>query len=241
MITLWQQHSFRHGGMAFCLASFFGIGIAQWLPTFFIRSYGMEISEIGAWFALTWGVGGMLGTYLGGALVSRYAVHKEALQMRVLALICGICGTMYVMVYLSANKYSAVAFMAIIATLFAMFTASVFSMIQSLVTDRMRSVALAVTFLLANLIGFGFGPVAVGVISDLLAPRFGQESLRYALMLFSPSYLWLAYHYWKAGSTIENDIRQVELNEENMEPKEIRFEAMSMASESGRLSDVKKL
>ena len=211
LTTLWQQHSFRQIVTAFCLASFFGIGVVQWLPTFFIRSHGMEIGELGFWFAFAWGLCGMFGTYLGGALATRYAANKEALQMRVLAVLCVLSGSLYVMVYLLPNQYVALAFMSIIAALFAMFNGPVFSMIQSLVNDRMRSVALALTFLFANLIGFGLGPVAVGVLSDLLAPKFGQESLRYALTLFSPGYLWLAYHYWQAGNTIEADIRRVEL------------------------------
>ena len=61
------------------------------------------------------------------------------------------------------------------------------------------------------------GPLAAGVISDLLTPMFGQESLRYALVLFSPGYLWVAYYYWKAGDTIEEDIRRVESEIGSME------------------------
>ena len=87
----------------------------------------------------------------------------------------------------------------------------IFSAIQSLVSDRMRSVTLALIFLLANLIGLGFGPLVVGALSDLLAPAFGQESLRYALAAFAPGLAWVAIFYWKASNTIEADIRAVEL------------------------------
>ena len=94
---------------------------------------------------------------------------------------------------------------------------AIFATIQSLVNDRMRSVALALIFLLANLIGLGLGPIAVGMLSDLLAPMFGQESLRYALVLFSPGLLWVAFHYWKAANTVEDDIRRVESGIESTE------------------------
>ena len=74
----------------------------------------------------------------------------------------------------------------------------------------MRAVALAFIFLLSNLLGLGIGPMAVGILSDLLEPSMGGESLRYALLLLMPTYLWCAFHCWKAASTIEQDIRGIE-------------------------------
>lgn len=208
--TLWQQCAFRHIVIAFCVSYFFSMGITVWVPTFFRRSHGMETGELGIWLALAWGVCGLFGTYLGGELTSRYAAHKEALQMRAVAFVFVLWGLLYVMVYLSSHKYVALAFMAASGFVIALTNGPVFSAIQSLVNGRMRSVAIALVFLLANLIGLGLGPLAVGALSDLLMPMFGEESLRYALVLLLPGFLWVAYHYWKAANTIEADIRRVE-------------------------------
>mgnify|MGYP003915889399 CR=1 FL=1 len=210
--TLGRQRTFRCIVMAFCATYFFGYGIIQWMPTFFIRSHGMEIGEVGTWFALAWGLFGFLGTYLGGLFASRYAAGKEALQMRGCALVLIVCCLLYVMFYLASNKYQAIALMAVLALMFALINGPIFSSIQSLVNDRMRSTAIALIFLLANLIGSGLGPLAVGALSDLLAPIYGQESLRYASLLFAPGYMWVAFYYWKASKTIEADIRAVELH-----------------------------
>lgn len=208
--TLWNQRSLRHIVTAFCVAYFFFAGIVQWLPTFFIRSHAMETGELGIWFAFSWGVCAVLGGYLGGALTSRYAAHQEGIQMRAVALVFVVWGGLYVMVFLSSNKYQALVFMAATGMVSALTTGPIFSAIQSLVNERMRSVAIALTFLLANFIGLGLGPLLVGWISDLLAPMYGQESLRYASVLFTPGVLWVSYHYWKAAATIENDIRRNE-------------------------------
>lgn len=43
---------------------------------------------------------------------------------------------------------------------------------------RMRAMASAVLFLIANLIGLGLGPQAVGLLNDLLAGLFGAEAVR---------------------------------------------------------------
>jgi len=155
--TLWQQRSFRHIAVAFCVAYFFGMGTSVWLPTFFIRSHGMETGELGTWLALIWGICGLFGTYLGGVLASHYATGKEALQMRSVAIIMVLSGLFYASTYLSSNKYAAFSLLSIGVIIGSLANGPVFSVIQSLVNDRMRSVAIALIFLMANLIGFGLG------------------------------------------------------------------------------------
>jgi hypothetical protein len=49
----------------------------------------------------------------------------------------------------------------------------------------MRAMGSAVLFLILNLIGLGLGPLFVGVVSDLLAPTYGVDSLRYSLGITS--------------------------------------------------------
>lgn len=50
----------------------------------------------------------------------------------------------------------------------------------SLVPDRMRATASAVLLCL-TIVGASVGPLVVGWLSDLLAPEFGVQSLRFAL------------------------------------------------------------
>ena len=233
--TLWRQQTYRRIVKASCVSSFFGMGISLWLPTFFMRSHDMEVGEVGTWFAFIWGVCGLLGNYLGGFLATRYAAGKEALQMRSMAVVFALGGFLYAVVYLSSNMYTAMAFLAMTAFLISSIYGPVFSALQSLVSERMRSVALALILLFSQLIGFGLGPVLAGVLSDLLAPTFGQESLRYALVLFSPGYLWVAYYYWKAAETIEGDIRRADLGERSIEAKVVKFEIGESELSSGRI------
>ena len=57
----------------------------------------------------------------------------------------------------------------------------------------------AITLLVINLVGLGLGPTLIGVISDVLRPSFGEESLRYAMFTFSAATPWALWHYWRAG------------------------------------------
>ncbi len=212
LATLWQQNTFRYITIGFCVSYFFSAGTGIWLPTFFIRSHGMTIGELATWLTLAVGVGGLIGTYLGGFLASRYAAGKEGLQLKVVGFLNAFVGLLFIMVYLSSNKYIALALYTAAMIFLHMCSAPAFAVIQSVIDERMRSTALAIKFLLANLIGLGLGPLATGVLSDFLAPRFGNDSLRYSLILFQPGLLWMMYYYWKAGNNVEADIRNVSLS-----------------------------
>ena len=74
---IWQLPALRHLFMSFCLGNFFIMGTTQWLGVFFMRSHGMQATELGAWLALIWGVFGMLGNYIGGYVAMRYAPNNE--------------------------------------------------------------------------------------------------------------------------------------------------------------------
>lgn len=208
--TLWQQRTFRHIFIAFCISYFFSMGTSQWLATYFIRSHDMGMTELGTWLAISWGGFGFVGNYLGGHWTTAYLAHKEKWQMRAVALLSITYGALSVGVYLVEDKTLALVFLSLSAFFISTTNGAVFSALQSLVSDRMRAMTIAVLFLFANLIGFGLGPLALGITSDLLNPILGQESLRYALALSCPGLLWVAFHYWQAAKTIEADIREVE-------------------------------
>ena len=74
----------------------------------------------------------------------------------------------------------------------------------------MRAVAASITMLSVNLVGLGLGPTLIGVLSDVFAPRFGEESLRYALMVVGMLITLSAYFFFRAAATVEEDIKAVD-------------------------------
>ena len=211
LAVMWRGRAFRHLVMAYCLVNYLWLGTGIWLPTFFIRSHGMTTAELGLWFGLGVGVGGLLFTYLGGYLATRYAANQEAIQMKGVACLLILCGFVCIPWWLTGNQTIALVLtLVVFAGILPMLNAPLYAAVQNLVEERMRAVALALILMLANLIGLGFGSLAIGVISDLLAPSYGQESLRYSLLLITPGYFWCAYHVWKMSHTIEDDIQTIE-------------------------------
>jgi hypothetical protein len=72
----------------------------------------------------------------------------------------------------------------------------------------MRAVASASLLFVINIIGLGLGPQVVGVLSDLLEPRFGVLSLRWALAgVAVVMSLWAGFHYLLAARTLRQDLK----------------------------------
>jgi len=53
------------------------------------------------------------------------------------------------------------------------YLAPTFAMVQQLVPVQMRAVAAAICLFLLNIIGMGFGPQGVGILSDYLSADYG--------------------------------------------------------------------
>ncbi len=91
-----------------------------------------------------------------------------------------------------------------------MYLAPNLALAHSLVGLRMRAMASAVLFFVLNIIGLGFGPLVVGLISDLLEPMVGNDNVRYALILVvSIVNIWCVFHYWMASRSVRDDLKEV--------------------------------
>ena len=101
--------------------------------------------------------------------------------------------------YASSNPYVAVPLYWLSLLFVSSYLGPSFALIQGLAPLRMRALWAAVTLLVINLVGLGLGPTAIGVISDLLRPAFGEDSLRYAMLTFAAATPWALWHYWRAG------------------------------------------
>ena len=179
--ALWQRRSFRWMSLGGALHAFVGYGVGYFIPPFFIRSHDFTRGEIGE--ALFWlGIPGMLGTFLGGWLGDRLASRdvRWYLWLPGLATLASVPFAFWV--YTNDDPWAALWVYAIPVFLGSYYLGPTFSMTQSLVGIRMRALASSILLFILNLIGLGLGPVFVGAISDFLAPEYGSESLRIALV-----------------------------------------------------------
>jgi len=128
--------------------------------------------------------------------------------MKARAVAVAVSGSCAAVIYISCALHLSFALLTLIAAVNYGTAGPLFATIQTIVPERARASAVAVTYLFTNLIGMGLGPLAVGVLSDLFRPAVGDASLRYALLLLCPGYLWAAWHIWRAGLTVKQYLKE---------------------------------
>lgn len=206
---MWKVRSIRHVVIGSSLGGFVGYGFVLWMPSFLVRSHGLSPSEVGLTLALMAGVIGGLGTFTAGRLADVLARRDERWRLWLVAI--GKAGYVpfLALVFLVDDFWLAISLYTIPAFFSGFYLAPTFAIIQSLVGLRMRALASSITLFILNIIGLGFGPQLVGVLSDYFAPAYGSESLRMALFVLTFLNLWCALHYYLAARTLRQDLARI--------------------------------
>ena len=176
-----KSPSWPYLGLGASLIAIPGYGILMWGFEFFARIHGLSPVEIGQWMALVVGLGGCLGTLLGGFLADTLGRKKPALGLIVPAAFT-FAGMPLTIAFLlvESSALSLASFFAAYVLL-NVYIPAVFSVNHSLVRLHMRATASAIVLFVVNIVGAGAGPFIVGWLSDYYAPIHAAESIRYAL------------------------------------------------------------
>jgi len=204
---LWKLPAFRHLSVASAFMAFAGYGLANWTPTFLVRVHGMGTGEIGTWLGILTGVFGASGAFLGGWLTDRMgaADARWVLWVPALGALAGLPFVGFLLFWPDPHQALLLSIPSTVAG--AMWLGPTFSMTQTLARLRMRSVASAILLFIINIIGLGLGPLAVGLIADLLTPRFGDEAVRWSLAAtVLVMTVWASVHYVLGARTVRVDL-----------------------------------
>ena len=205
--TLWSCRSFRHIAAGAALNAFATYSTSSWIASFMIRSHGLSTGEIGTWLAAILGFGGAVGVFFGSYIAERLALKDIRWYVWLPSLAGFMCTPFLVATYLVNDPYHSFFLQIVPGILFNVYLGNALAMTHGLVGLRMRALSSAVLFFILNIIGLGLGPWLVGILSDTLAPSFGIESLRYAMVfLIPPVMCWSALHFYFGGRTLANDL-----------------------------------
>ncbi|MCH2097639.1 MAG: MFS transporter [Pseudomonadales bacterium] len=206
---LLARRSFIHMAVGGGLAAFSGYGLITFAAAFFARTHGMSSGELGTYLGLIFGIPGGIGIALGGRLADHFGEKDTRWFLWVVAVALAVLVPFGVMVFVVNDGLTAMACLVLPVMLGNFYQATTFAQTQTLVGLNMRSVASAILLFTLNIIGLALGPSAVGILSDLLAPTYGDDSLRWALMICGFGNLWAAFHYWRAGIHFPGDLKRV--------------------------------
>jgi predicted MFS family arabinose efflux permease len=201
------RRSFLHMALAGALHAFYGYGAGAFNPAFLERVHALTPLEIGAWLGGIAATTGVAGTFLGGWLTDRLSARDNRWYAWLPGWGSVLVVPFVVLFYLWDDGREALALAALPAIMAGLYIGPTFAMAQALVPPPMRAQAAAVLLFILNMIGMGLGPQFVGLLSDLLVPRFGVESIRWSLLVtIVIGALWSAVHYFLAARTLREDL-----------------------------------
>jgi MFS family permease len=178
-----------------------------WAPTFLLRSHNVELAKVGALVGPPAVLGGIAGGVLAGILATRLiqrSGHRWAgLIVPIIAL--PLAAPAYALFLFAPALPAVLVGIAAMNFLLASSLGPCVALAVSLVPANQRGVTSTLMLIVQNVLAFALGPLLIGVVSDRIAPSFGQESLRYALTLLLAAplaaslMLWLARRRIRAG------------------------------------------
>jgi MFS family permease len=180
---LYSTKTFVYLALGSALNVFCIYGLINWAPSFLQRLHGMKNSEAGAVLGLIYGIGGAIGSFTGGLLTDHFGKKDKRWYLKVPAYAIIIVIPFAAGAIFLQDTFFSLTCLALCASLQGIYLGPSLAVAHSLVPASMRALTSAIFFLMINLIGLGFGPLVVGVISDLLKPSLGNESLRWAMSI----------------------------------------------------------
>ncbi|MEZ5498441.1 MAG: MFS transporter [Steroidobacteraceae bacterium] len=201
--------AFRH----ICLGNGFyaavWLGVVQWLPSFYSRSFELGVARVGFLLAMVLGFSQLLGMLASG-LVTDVATRRNARWYALVSAYGVLISTpAFLLVFLASAQWVSLAAAFFAFMLGVMQGPACFAAVQALAPPAMRATAAAILLLMTNLIGGIAGTPAAGIVSDLLRPVYGVDSLRYALLSVALLFgAWAALHYFLASRTLGQELAE---------------------------------
>jgi len=197
-----------------------GYGVAGWLPLFFMRSFDLTLKQTSWYYSGIALIGGLSGIWLGGMIADKLARRGKGAYPLTPAIAFLISAPCFILAMNSAWLIETVipgggspALALTIAFLIFLIPTGlnlawlgpITAAVQHLVPAPMRSTASALFLLINNLLGLAVGFFYFGWMSDLLAPTFGAESLRWSIYTGMGFYLLASALLFGASRTLKKD------------------------------------
>lgn len=203
------------------IKAFIGYGHAPFTASFFLRNHGEEIARLASHFGLQSlgflglalgllaGIAGSISSLVGGVIADRYSKTDLRGYVAVPAIASLIGVPIFCAAMLSPTALMAMSFLIINGLLGSLWYGPVYATGQSIVPPHMRATASAILLFIINLIGLGLGPLAVGILSDVLSQGVGlgsAEGVRWALIISTFAGVVAFALFWLARKTIRHEM-----------------------------------
>ena len=184
-----RKPSFWLMSFAAASSSMCGYGLAFWIPSVLIRSFGWDLVTTSLFAGSLLLIGGVAGVLAGGVLADRLGRRDRGNYVRLPAIAWLFTAPLYAAGLAMPDATLAWLLLLIPFGLNILWLGPIVTAVQHLVAAPMRATASASFLFINNLIGLGVGSWAMGALSDGLRSEYGEESLRYAVTIILSFYL----------------------------------------------------
>lgn len=233
---LFAKPTFRHLLAGFVIASFTMNAIANFVLPFYLRGFAVPLATLGVLFGMVSFFSNGLGMVLGGFGFDAMGRRDARWSLWGPALALLLCIPIYFGAFSALTINVSLAFIFFGNLVLASFMAPTMATVQNLAEPRMRATATAISALAVGILGAGFGPTVVGILSDHFAAGAFQgadflsrcpggrgidgagtalddlclaastQGLRLALISVLVVFAWAALHYWLAARSLRQDL-----------------------------------
>jgi MFS family permease len=203
--TLARTPSFWLLSFGAASGSILGYGLIFWLPSFFKRSFGLELMEVSWFYGSIVLVGGVAGTWLGGWIGDRVGRSNPGAYALVPAICFLIAAPVFAFGLFAPSLAVGWILFAVGQMLALAWLGPVIAAVQHIVPPNMRATSSASFLFINNLIGIGFGIFFLGFMSDRMTEAHGDDALQYSILYGLGFYLLSALIYFAASTRLKRD------------------------------------
>lgn len=203
--VLLRKPTFWLLAFAAAMSSLVGYGLALWVPSVLIRSFGLDLIGTANFLASVLLIGGTAGMLAGGFLADRLSPRDRRWNAWLPAIAWALAAPCFAIGLMAPSLWVAFPFLLLANGLNILWFGPLVAAIQNLVPPPMRASASGAYLVINNLIGLGVGPLLMGSISDQLKAQYGVDSLRNAAVGCLIFYLIAAVLAVFAARTIRSD------------------------------------
>jgi len=224
---LLTRPAFLHMLIGLALASMGLYAGGAFTTPFFMRVHSLTLAEAGGYLAFLSGIAATAGMSLGGFGIDFIARRGERWYALLPFWGLALSLPLYLFGYIAPDPRVSLVCLTIAGIFLFFHSVPTLVAFQNMVAANMRTTAAFVFFFVSTLIGVGFGPPIIGLVSDLytgyamdgagLTARCAADAtvagcaaasawgVRASLLTSLSLYAWAAVHYWIAARAIARD------------------------------------
>ena len=162
------KRSFWINMIAAALVAFVGYGVSNFQVAFFQRVHEMSIADVTLKIAVPLGLAASFGAFITGYLTEKLSGRYPNSVAWLPGIMLIVSVPFYWIGFTTESIPFALGVLIVGAALHYGYLGAQYTICQGLASPRSRATAIALFLFIVNLIGYGCGPLAIGILSDLL-------------------------------------------------------------------------